>query len=155
MACGQGVYPITIEEFKDYYINDFDFSVITEDQIILIFDLACTQIASVAPCLSKSNTLKYAFLALSAYFLFKQFGSGKYGESNSNSSNTVGLISSHSMDDVSISYSLPEKFLKSPFFFFFTQNKFGMDYLQMVYPCISGNGIGNTLNSIRRGNCCG
>ena len=136
MACGQnGVFPVSVDDFKTFFENDFDFEVITNLQIEFMFELACTRLAA---CLLGSKSEKYAFLSLVAFFLYEKYGDGKT-TSGSLVEAGVGIVTLESQDDLKKTYSIPEYILKSPVWSYFSKNKYGMDYIQFAYPCSVGN----------------
>lgn len=126
-------YPITLQEFKDYFEGEFNFNTLKDSQILLMFEEASAQISS---CLLRSKSYKFAYMNLVAFLLYDKYGNG-FGMTGSKG--TLGIISSESQDDQSISYAIPEKFLKSPLWSMFSQNPYGLKYLRLVYPCTIGN----------------
>ena len=75
------------------------------------------------------------FLYLVAFYLVVNLQNSAKGIS----SQTNFPISSKSAGGVAVSYSIPERYLKSPIMSQYTQNGYGMKYLSLVLPYTVGN----------------
>ncbi len=82
--------------------------------------------------LNNKDKMKIAFLLLTAHYLVMDL--------NMANSNGVGsfLITSKSVDGVSASYGIPQKYLQSPYYSYFASTSFGLKYLQYLIPFTIG-----------------
>lgn len=75
------------------------------------------------------------FLYLTAHFLVHDLRAAQGGVS----AGIVGNVSSRSVGNVSESYAIPDAWRKSPILQFYTTSQYGLKYLNMVLPRLSGN----------------
>lgn len=90
-----------------------------------------------------NDHIQRAYLYLTAHYLVND-----YRAAQSAFATGTGLMTSRSVGSVSESYTLPEKWTKSPILSFYTTSSYGIKYLSMVTPKLSGNAIaieGTTL----------
>ena len=83
--------------------------------------------------LTNPEKLKIAFLLLTAHYLIMDLNMA-----NGNGGASF-LVTSKSVDGVSASYGVPQRFLQNPYYSYFTQTAFGMKYLQYLIPASAGN----------------
>lgn len=121
-------YPITIAEFRDYFASDFDLSTVSDATIELYFEEARAMISN---CLVRSRYYKSSFRDLVA-FLYCQKNGDLKGQGTLSLS---GTIASWSNGSFSKSYNVPKAFIDNPTFAMFASNRFGLSYLQKLYPC--------------------
>lgn len=115
-------WQITIGNIYDY---------ITDNDIYKAFDQAKTSF-NINLFLNDVNKMEIAFLLLTAHYLIMDL--------NMSNGNGVGsfLITSKSVDGVSASYGIPQKYLQNPYYSYFASTSFGMKYLQYLIPLTIG-----------------
>lgn len=126
-----------IGDFKSYFVRDFVYGTNPETSV-LDGDLtrALGQAAvNINPGLfCDQDTYTIAFLLLSAHYLvlnLKASGSGCAGQDS-------WLIQSKGAGSVSESYAIPQAILNNPIFAYFSKTTYGVQYLMMVYPLLTG-----------------
>lgn len=84
---------------------------------------------------SNDATQKLGFLYLSAHFLCNDIKAARGGV------NGTGLfpMSSRSVGSVSESYQIPTAYMESPILAMYTSSMYGMKYLAMILPKLTGN----------------
>lgn len=82
--------------------------------------------------IANQDKMETAFLLLAAHYLVMDL--------NMSNGNGVGsfLITSKSVDGVSASYGIPQKYLQNPYYSYFANTAFGMKYLQYLIPLTIG-----------------
>jgi hypothetical protein len=132
----------TIADFKAQFNRDFPYAPADDpDNLDLVIDSDITKAINQA-LLNFNDGLfpdvasaTLAFLYLAAFYLVTNL---------QNSAQGIGAqakfpINSKSVGGVSVSYSIPDKYLKDPVFSIYATNGYGIMYLSMVIPCLVGN----------------
>lgn len=84
---------------------------------------------------ANDDILKLAYLYLSAHYLCLDVRTAQAGLE----SNGEALVSSRSVGSVSESYVIPERYLKSPILSYYTKTGYGLKYLSLTTPSLTGN----------------
>ena len=110
--------------------NIYDY--ITDNDIEKAFGQARTSF-NIDLFINNKETLKIAYLLLTAHYLVMDLNmSNGSGASNF-------LITSKSVDGVSASYGIPQKYLNNPYLAYLAGSSFGLKYLQYLVPLMIGN----------------
>lgn len=132
----------TVADFKAKFFRDFSYAhADAQNNLDFVVDLDITNAISQAllnfneGLLADDDAAELAFLYLAAFFLVSNL---------QNSSQGIGAqmkfpINSKSVGGVSLSYSIPERYTKDPVISLYTTNGYGMMYLSMILPCLTGN----------------
>ena len=81
------------------------------------------------------DQVKHLFYYLTAHYLVQDISTSRDGLLSSGNNS----IASKSAGNVSLSYAIPEMFLKSPIMNYYTKTGYGLKYLNLVYPYMIGN----------------
>ena len=81
------------------------------------------------------NTIKTAYLYLTAHFLVNDIKSANQGLNSTGDFN----VASRSVGSVSESYSIPQEWVNSSVLNFYTKSAYGLKYLAILMPRIKGN----------------
>lgn len=135
----------SVADFKAYFVRDFPYAPTgagTNPDYILDSDItkAITEAGDkFNPSLGYGEDIAVtrAFMYLAAFFLVENIKMSSAGISGQ----IQNLVSSKSVGGISESYSIPEKFTKSPYTSIFLKNKYGERYLALSFPLIVG-GVG-------------
>lgn len=105
----------------------------------LVSDLDITN-AYAEACITFNDTLFtsdddmiLAYLYLSAHYLVNDLNAGGQDAAS------VGIANSRSVGNVSESYTIPQAYLDSVVFSFYTKSSYGIKYLNMIIPRLAGN----------------
>lgn len=131
----------TVEEFKARFVRDFPYAH-ADDQTNTDYVLDADITTAMNTALVHFNDsigaddagLTEMFLLLAAYFLVENLKSAAKGIAGQ----ADFLVNSKSVGSVSISTSVPEDFLKDPMVAGFTANRYGMQFLQLMFPLMRG-----------------
>lgn len=124
-------------EFKAYFFRDFMYgtdiaTTVTDPDIAKAIGEAAVTINPGLFCDQATYTI--AFLNLAAHFLvlnLKASGTGCSGQDQF-------LIQSKGAGSVSESYAIPAAILDNPLFANYAKTTYGMKYLMMIYPLLTG-----------------
>lgn len=130
-------YPITIEEFKEYFSKDFDYG--TEPDQVSDAEIARAMAeagmnyneAILTCCESK----KIIFAYLTAYYLVVDINNAN----TQGASNNGGLVTYRQVRNVAESFKVPKWIEENPMLSQFAQNGYGLKYITMIYPYLIGN----------------
>lgn len=134
--------PPSIAEFKAFFARDFNYAPSTDpNNLDYIIDGDITKAINEGEI--NFNTSLYGtdaqvtnvFMYLAAFFLVFNIQNSMKGIT----SQSRFPISSNSVGGVSISFQLPERYAKDPILSMYTQNGYGMKYLALSLPFLSGN----------------
>ena len=134
--------PPSIAEFKAFFARDFNYAPSTDpNNLDYIIDGDITK--AINEGVINFNTSLYGtdaqvtnvFMYLAAFFLVFNIQNSMKGIT----SQSRFPISSNSVGGVSISFQLPERYAKDPILSMYTQNGYGMKYLALSLPFLSGN----------------
>ena len=133
-------YPCTISEFKSYFARDFNFAPADDqgniDQYIVDADITKAITESVLNFNDGLfNDPATIFMYLVAYTLVVNLQNSAKGIS----SQAKFPINSNSVGGVSISFAIPERYAKDAFIQQYTKNGYGMKYLSLILPFLTGN----------------
>jgi hypothetical protein len=127
-----------IADFKAMFVRDFNYGSTTDKvmdaDITNAINLALIEFNSALP-FETDQQATLVFMYLAAYFLVANLQTSTHGVG----SQCNFPVSSKSVGGVSVSYSIPEAWLKSANLAHFTMNGYGMRYLTLVYPFTIGN----------------
>lgn len=130
-------YPITIDEFKEYFSKDFEYG--TEQDQVSDAEIARAMAeagmnyneAMLTECESK----KIIFAYLTAYYLVVDINNAN----TQGASNNGGLLTYRQVRNVAESFKVPKWVEENPMLSQFAQNGYGLKYLTMIYPYLIGN----------------
>lgn len=117
------------EEWLEYETNYNNY--INDDDILKAFGQAKNMI-NIDLFSGNDELLTICFLMLSAHFLVIDLNMGK-GNGASNF-----MMTSKSVDGVSASYGIPQKYLDNPLFNYLISTSFGLKYLSYLLPKLVG-----------------
>ena len=127
---------ITAQHFKDYFDRGFNYapaSAPDDPQYIRDSDIEnALEQAGVnfnESLWDDDSQRKLAFLFLAAHYLCMDM---KMQQAGINSTSQF-MIAAKSVGDVSASYAIPQTFLNSPIYSYYTTTQFGMKYISLVY----------------------
>ena len=132
----------TIAEFKAFFARDFNFAPSTDpNNLDYVIDADITK--AIAEGEINFNSSSYGtnaqitnvFMYLAAFYLVFNLQNSMKGIT----SQSKFPINSNSVGSVSISFQIPERYAKDPVLSMYTQNGYGMKYLSLVLPFLSGN----------------
>lgn len=127
---------ITVSQFKTYFNRQFPYApaddptnqdYITDTDIEVAFGQAKINFP-IKLFDEESGTIAFMFLV--AHYLCMDM---QMAQSGINSTSQY-IMTSKSVDGVSASYGVPNKFLTDPFLNYFSTTQFGMKYLSLLYP---------------------
>lgn len=123
-----GTLPTVITDWKEIsntgLVSDLD--------ITNAYEEACVTFNS--SLFTSDEDMVLAYLYLTAHYLVNDLNAG-----GQNGSGNIGLANSRSVGNVSESYSIPQPYLDSIVFSFYTKSSYGLKYLNMVVPRLKGN----------------
>ena len=86
---------------------------------------------------STPGDVKMYFLYLAAHYLVSDLSAGGLGSVGTGS----GLLNSKSVGNVSVSYTIPEKYLSNVIFAGWAQTYYGRKYFQAIIPRLTAGGL--------------
>jgi hypothetical protein len=104
---------------------------VSDKDITNAYAEACTNYNS--SLFGDDDEIKLSYLYLSAHYLVHDLNAGGVDSSG------VGQVNSRSVGNVSESYSIPQWQLDSPIYSFYTKSTYGLKYLNLVIPKLTGN----------------
>lgn len=132
---------VTVADFKYYFARCFPFAPATDpDNVEYIRDIDVQMAFGQAkinfnPSLFDTDeSAKIGYMYLTAHYLCMDM---QMAQSGINSVGTF-VISQKTVGEVSASYSIPRKYTQSPYTSYLTTTQFGMKYLSLVIPRITG-----------------
>lgn len=138
---------VTVQNFKDRFYRDFTYANQVPDQkepptdLDIIQDLDITNAFTQAMLLLNPSLLSgdtgvlEGYLLLSAHCLWLNIAAANGG------AGVAFPVSSRAVGSVSESYLIPDAYKNSPVLAQYTQTRYGMQYLNLVLPNLSGNVI--------------
>ena len=130
-------YPITIEEFKEFFSKDFEYG--TEDGQVSDAEIARAMAEAGMnyneAILTECESKKIIFAYLTAYYLVVDINNAN----TQGTSNNGGLLTYRQVRNVAESFKVPKWVEENPMFSQFAQNGYGLKYLTMIYPYLIGN----------------
>lgn len=130
-------YPITIEEFKEYFPKDFDYG--TEDGQVSDAEIARAMAEAGMnyneAILECCDSKKIIFAYLTAYYLVVDMNNAN----TQGASNNGGLLTYRQVRNVAESFKVPKWIEENPMLSMFAQNGYGLKYVTMIYPYLIGN----------------
>lgn len=151
MTCpNSGTWTVpSIADFKTFFARDFNYAptddptnldyVLDDDitrainEAIINFNPGLGFNPAIVPPATISETTN-VFLYLVAFCLIVNIQNSSKGLS----SQSKFPISSNGVGGVNVAYAIPERYTKDPILSIYTQNGYGMRYLSMVLPYITG-----------------
>lgn len=127
----------TVDDFKVYFARDFPFgndpeTSVLDSDIAKAYMVTNITIRKSLFCDQSAYTIAYLLLAAHQLCLNMQASSdgldGSFGF----------LESSKSVGSVSQGFTIPQRFLDNPLFMMYTKTSYGMQYLMMIYPLLTG-----------------
>lgn len=136
------IYPITVDDFKEHFYRDFPFlpSEEVENPLDYVQDKDIEKAISEAGMNFNESLFGYeedkklAFLYLTAHYLVTDLSNSAQGVNGSFS----GFMTSKSVGNVSVGYSLPQWILDNPIYSLIALTGYGRKYLQLIIPCLVG-----------------
>ncbi len=127
----------TIDEFKTYFVRGFVYSSdptlgVTDQDIANAYGF--TNVGINAALWETQTDYTLGYLQLSAHYLVINLWAGSQGLSGQWS----WLEQAKSVGNVSQSFSIPQRILDNPEFSFLTKTNYGLNYLMMILPQLSG-----------------
>jgi len=126
-----GQLPTDTDYWVKYDASTDDY--VQDDDIERAFDEAEFNINQ--SIFSTEAQIKLAFLYVSAHYLVNDIRAASQGIESQGSFS----VSARSVGRVSETYSIPQRYLDSPTFSFYTTSAYGMKYLSLVMPHLIGN----------------
>lgn len=135
-------YPVTVEEFKDWFVRDFPFSS-NDDDLSGITTKDIEKAFAEAyfvynPELFTEAEQKIAFMYLAAHYLvidLKNSSSGLKGAFS-------GLMTNKSVGSVSVGYTMPSWIMNNPLYSLLAQTPYGVKFLSLVIArCVGNMGV--------------
>ena len=130
-------YPITIEEFKQFFSKDFEYG--TEPDQVSDAEIARAMTEAKMNfnegMFQDTDEKKLIFSYLTAYYLVVDINNAN----TQGASNNGGLLTYRQVRNVAESFKVPKWVEESPMFSQFSQNGYGLKYLTMIYPYLIGN----------------
>lgn len=130
-------YPITIEEFKQFFSKDFEYG--TEQDQVSDAEIARAMTEAKMnfneDMFQDDDEKKLIFSYLTAYYLVVDINNAN----TQGASNNGGLLTYRQVRNVAESFKVPKWVEESPMFSQFSQNGYGLKYLTMIYPYLIGN----------------
>jgi len=142
--------PPTIDDFKTQFFRDFAYAVPVggsggdNTDLSKVTDLDITNALAMAgvninPAIFPTQAIyTMGYNMLSAHFLCQSLQAAAQGLGGSAQWLTVGKT----VGDISESFNIPEKILRSPFLALLSKTSYGCTYLSMISPLLVGNVIG-------------
>lgn len=134
--------PPTVTQFKTQFERDFNFAPESDpDNLEKITDkdinraILESQVHFNSDLFGETETIDVIFMYLVAFNLVVNIQNSTKGLS----SQSKFPINSNSVGGVSVSFSIPEKVLNSPFCAQYLQNGYGKKYLELAWPFTVGN----------------
>lgn len=139
---------ITVDDFKDHFVRDFDYA-IPSGETTSIYDCQKNYVmnADITKAFSEAkmnfneslfdtdSSLKLTFLYLTAHYLVMDLQMSQQGPG----SGSQFPVQSRSVGPVSESYSIPDWISKDPMWSVFATTRYGMKYISLVRPLLVGN----------------
>lgn len=132
-------YPITVDEFKEWFFRDFpysdegDLTGVTETDIEKAFAEASLNFNS--SLFATLEDQKLGFLYLAAHYLVIDIQNSTQGLNGK----YEGIMASKSVGSVSVGYTIPDWVMAHPIYSLLSQSKYGMKYLSLIIPLLVGN----------------
>lgn len=132
----------TVAEFKSFFARDFNFAPATNpNDLDFIIDADITRAYNEAlinfniSLYGSEANITNVFMYLAAFCLVRNLQNSAKGLT----SQAKFPVTSNSVGSVSVSYQVPEVYSKDPYISSFTQNGYGMRYLELTLPLLIGN----------------
>lgn len=132
----------TVSEFKSFFARDFYFASASDpNNLDYIVDSDITrainegQINFNDGLFGSDAQVTNVFMYLAAFCLVRNIQNSAKGLT----SQSKFPISGTSVGSVSVNFQIPEAYSKDPFISSFTQNGYGMRYLELAFPFLIGN----------------
>ena len=131
----------TPAQFQTFFARDFEFTTDPANlELVSVNDItrAMTDaIDNFNPGLFSSDSVSTnSFMYLAAFCLVRNIQMAMKGIA---SQGNKFMIGGNSVGGVSTSFSIPEQYMKDPFLASLTANQYGMRYLEIILPYLSGN----------------
>lgn len=139
---------ISIDDFKNYFVRDFSYAIpagqtesiytcqkdyVMDSDIQKAFDEAAFNFNE--SLFSTDNSLKIAFLYLTAHYLVNDLQTSQQGLAG----NGYFPVNSRAVGGVSESYHIPDWMLNDPIFGHFATTRYGQKYISLIKPLLIGN----------------
>lgn len=127
-----------VQDFKDYFYRDFPYgtdlnnNVVDADIAKAMFQASITINQSLFPVGQEQYNIGY--YNLSANIMCQNFAQSSQGIGSQND----WMVNAKAVGNVSSSYTIPQEILDNPLYSFYTQNRYGLAYLMMVWPYLKG-----------------
>lgn len=135
--------PVTVADFKARFDRDFAFAVDQTDKA-KVRDVDITRaVTQVAANFNESlwatqETYSEAYLLVTAHYLCTNLLASSQGLGGS----AQWLTNSKAVGNVQESFAIPERIVRSPFLAGYSKTIYGMTYLSMILPLLTGNVVG-------------
>lgn len=131
-------YPVTVEEFKGWFVRDFPYSSnanegITDNDILKAFAEAALVFNE--QLFDTEDNKKLGFLYLAAHYLVIDLQNSSQGINGK----YEGLMASKTVGSVSVGYQLPNWVIEHPIYSLLAQTKYGMKFLSLIITSLVGN----------------
>jgi hypothetical protein len=128
----------SVQDFKTYFARAFPFGAnpaeeITDDDITRAFQTTNAFIN--ASFFSDQGTYTIGYLNLAAHYLVTSINLSGLGLTMGG---VGGVESSKSVGSVSVSYQIPDMYLKNPFYAALARTGYGLVYFDMIAPYLIG-----------------
>lgn len=129
--------PVTVAEFKARFDRDFSYTTDTTGVRDVDINRGFTQAAMNfnEGLFASQATFAEAFLLLSAHFLVVNITSSSQGLGGAAQWTTA----SKGAGNLQESFAIPDRIMRSPFLSQLAKTSYGMTYLQLIMPLLSGN----------------
>lgn len=126
----------TITDFKVYFARDFVFG--STDQTVMDSDIVKAEaealVYSTQTLFNDQNSYTVGMLYLEAHLMVLNLQASSQGTNGT----YPWVTNSKTVGNVSESYSVPERILANPIYATFSKTYYGMKYLELVLPLLSG-----------------
>ncbi len=133
-------YP-SVQQFKDYFFRDFPYGT---DQAKNVVDADIAKAFQQANCnfnedfWRDQSSFEVGYFYLSAFYLVYDMQTSSQGLASTAS----WVETAKSVGNVSQSFAIPQRILDNPELAIYGQNKYGMKYLSLILPQLSGQIFG-------------
>ncbi len=133
------VYPCSVSDFKAYFARDFSFAPADDQSNIdeFIVDADVTRAIAEAEIHFNSDLFQDPGI-VELYLIAFHLVSNLQNSAKGISSQSKFPISSTSVGGVSITFQIPERYIKDAFIQQYTKNGYGMKYLEFALPVLVG-----------------
>ncbi len=122
---------ITVADFKSLFFRDFP----TAQDADITKAFAEAQVLLNQALFTTDANIKLGYLYLTAHFLCNDLKAARAGIDSTASF----PVNSRTVGSVSESYTIPAIYTENPILQFYTTSAYGMKYLALVYPLLTGN----------------